>query len=195
MPVTYTNFKKQTYYLCASTTKTGKIRYTFAREQKGEPVEQIPPGYEISESVNGVVSLVKSRPRKILSQELAAVQSVLEQHPQARKYRAGIKQDRIEVYERLGPGANDLMPLIQRMGFPRFDTESQLEDVLDRSARYTAILRFILIDKEQRTFKIQRMCYLGSIDNWMDIGEWGPIDALVPHVISILGTDEFFELL
>jgi len=51
MPVTYTNRKGFTYYLCRGMTKTGKPRYYFAREIKDEPLEQIPDGYTISESV------------------------------------------------------------------------------------------------------------------------------------------------
>ena len=43
-------------------TKTGKPRYYCPREQKDEPVEEIPAGYEIEESVNAIVSLVKTRP-------------------------------------------------------------------------------------------------------------------------------------
>jgi hypothetical protein len=34
MPFTYTNRRGDTYYLCQSTTKTGKPRYVFAREQR-----------------------------------------------------------------------------------------------------------------------------------------------------------------
>ena len=65
MPVTYTNWRGVTYYLCRGVTKTGKPRYYFARQPKGEPVEEIPEGWKISESVNGVVSLMKDRPAQI----------------------------------------------------------------------------------------------------------------------------------
>jgi hypothetical protein len=61
MAVTYTNRKGTTYSLCRGVTKTGKTRYFFAREPVNEPVEKVPEGYEISESVNGVVSLAKVR--------------------------------------------------------------------------------------------------------------------------------------
>jgi hypothetical protein len=61
MSVTYASRKGLTYYLCRGLTKTGKPRYCFAREIKDEPVAEIPPGYTISESVNGVVSLAKDR--------------------------------------------------------------------------------------------------------------------------------------
>ena len=68
MAVTYTNRKGHTYYLCKGMTKTGKVRYYFALERKDGSPDQIPEGYRISESVNGVVSLVKDQPRLILAQ-------------------------------------------------------------------------------------------------------------------------------
>lgn len=53
MPITYTNRKGVTYFLCQGTTKTGKQRFYFARDQKGEPRDAIPAGYEIEESIMG----------------------------------------------------------------------------------------------------------------------------------------------
>jgi len=81
MPVTYTNRKEHIYHLCQGRTKTGKPRYYFARQPTGQPVEEIPVGWEISESVNGVVSLVKKRPAQILPEELAAVEAEVQRHP------------------------------------------------------------------------------------------------------------------
>jgi hypothetical protein len=65
MPVSYTNRKGITYMLYRGQTRTGKPRYYIGRpvQGQGEPVTEIPPGYTISESVNGVVSLAKDRPR------------------------------------------------------------------------------------------------------------------------------------
>jgi hypothetical protein len=76
-------------------------RYYFGRHNQGqgEPVSEIPPGYTISESVNGVVSLVKDRPALILPEEVAAVEAAVRRHPQARRYRVAVKGKRIEIYE------------------------------------------------------------------------------------------------
>lgn len=99
MPITYTNRKGFTYTLCRGTTKTGKPRYTFSCEPKDEPVEQIPEGYAISESVNGIVSLSKERPNQLRPKEVEAVNAVLARHPLKRKYRVGLKPNRIDIYE------------------------------------------------------------------------------------------------
>lgn len=160
MPVTYTSRKGFTYYLCRGVTKTGKPRYYFAREPKGEPVEQIPEGFKIGESVNGLVFLMKDRPEQILPEEVAAVEAAVRRHPKSRNYRVSVKHDRIRA-------------------------------TMEDHARFTPVMRFILADEGQRTFRAERWCYRGSIDDWIDIRSTGTLDRqLVPK----LGTEQFFEL-
>src|SRR5947209_11551169 len=93
MPVNYTNRKGVTYTLYLGQTRTGKPRYYFGRPDQGhgEPVTELPLGFTISESVNGVVSLVKDRPELIQPEEVAAVEAVVQRHPEARRYRVAVK--------------------------------------------------------------------------------------------------------
>jgi hypothetical protein len=63
----------------------------------------------------------------------------------------------------------------------------------ERRARFTPVLRFTLSDAERRTFRAERWCYLGSIDDWIDIGAPGALKKLVRDLIPRLGTDRFFE--
>ena len=64
MPVTYTNRKGKTHYLCQGTTRSGKAWYYFVAEPKDRTVDEIPEGYEIHENVNGLISLAHIRPRR-----------------------------------------------------------------------------------------------------------------------------------
>jgi len=195
MPVTYTNRKGVTYYLCQGITKTGKPRFYFAREPQGDPVEQIPEGYTISESVNGIVSLVKARPAQILPDEVAAVESAVRRHPKSRNYRVGVKQNRIEMYERVGPDVDNLAPIFRELGVMGPGLTERLQARLDQNAQFKPEMRFVLADAEQRTFQAQRMCYRGSIDDFIDLhGELGSIEELARRLVPALGTDEFFEL-
>jgi hypothetical protein len=91
MPITYTNRKGITYYLCRGSTKTGRERHYFARKARGEPVEELPAGFVISESVNGVVSLIRDRPSGIWPTEVALIERTLKRHPQAMMYRIQVK--------------------------------------------------------------------------------------------------------
>jgi hypothetical protein len=194
MPITYTNRKGITYYLSQGVTKTGKPRYYFAREPKGEPVEQIPEGFKISESVNGIVSLVRDRPALIQPEEVAAVEAAVGQHPKSHKYRVNVKHNRIEVYEQIGLDAEEMATALAQEGLGMPGLADRLRPTMERHAQFTPVLRFILADAERRTFRVERWCYLGSIDDWIDVGPMGTVDRLAPQLIPKLGTDQFFEL-
>ncbi|MBU0703892.1 MAG: hypothetical protein KKC18_08495 [Chloroflexi bacterium] len=194
MPVTYTNRKRIIYTLCQGVTKTGKPRYTFARDPEGKRVvDKIPKGWTISESVNGIVSLVRERPPKLLPEEIAAVEEAVRRHPKARNYRVNVKPDRIEVYESVGPDADGLISDLRGFGFLPQAKEADLRAVLELSAQFTPVLRFILQDEEARVYRAERWCYLGSIDDWIFVTT-GAVEQLARRMIPTLGTDEFFEL-
>ena len=198
MAVTYTNRKGTKYFLCRGVTKTGKARYFFAREPKNELVERIPEGYEISESVNGMVSLAKVRPAILLETEILAVKHALENHPRASLYRMDAKARQITVYEREGPDPREVIREISErfglLGFSRDDLAARFEAEKLSRGQFAPVMRFTLIDEQRRRFKAERMCYLGSIDNWIAIGFDKPIDELARSLIPALGSDEFFEL-
>lgn len=196
MPVTYTNRKGNTYYLCQGTTKTGKSRYYFARQPTEGSPEQIPEGYRIGESVNGIVSLVKDRPQLILPQEVAIVEEALAHHPQGRNFRVAVQKNRIVIYERLGPDVETLMTIFGNISsLPTAILKKRTQEQLDQMARFSPILRFILIDPKERKFNVERWSYLGDIDDWIDIWEWGELGTLVRRLIPKLGTDDLFEFL
>ncbi|MEJ2170704.1 MAG: hypothetical protein P8X90_34860 [Desulfobacterales bacterium] len=190
MPITYTNRKGRTYFLCKGKTKTGKTRYYFAGEQKGEPVDEIPEGYKISESVNGIVSLAKDRPSLIHAKDVAVVEAEIKRHPKRRRYRVRSKHDRIEVYEMAGPDAEDLAEIYGDFTFSK--PVEQAQTFLDSHSQFRVEMRFILADPENHTFRAQRWCYLGSIDDWIDI-DYGSIEHLAKEWIPLLGTDELFN--
>lgn len=78
--------------------------------------------------------------------------------------------------------------------FPDIDVNLFRED-MDRSARFTPVLRFILADEAKRPFYVERWCYLGSIDDWVNIGAAGQLSRWVKQTVPKLGSDAFFELM
>jgi hypothetical protein len=193
MPVTYTNRKGITYYLCQSVTKTGKPRYYFARKPKGEPVEEIPEGFTIVEGVNGLAFLKKDRPAQILPKEVAAVEAAVGRHPKSRNYRVSIKHDRIEIHEQVGPDAEDLIRVLEQQGLGMPGLDDRIRAERERYARFTPVLRFILANTERRIFRVERMHY-GGRDEWFELRPKGPVDRLARQLIPKLGTHAFFEL-
>ena len=197
MPVSYTNRKGVTYELYRGQTRTGKPRYYFGRpgQGQGELVTELPPGFTISESVNGVVSLVKDRPALIQPEEVAAVEKALQRHPEARRYRVAVKGNRIEVYEQVGPDYNALVSELHLPVLSSPGLAEELRALEERHAHYTPVLRFTLLDPKQRRFSSERMCYLGSIDGWLELhGHTGSVAKLARALIPTLGTEQFYEL-
>ncbi len=194
MPITYTNRKGFTYFLNKGVTRTGKPRYYFSREQKGQPVEEIPQGYQVDESVNGIVSLVKSRPQLILAEESASVEAALKRHPKARNYRLAVKNDQIIIYEGIGGGIDSLRIILGQAGLKIDSVEDLLQAEIDRYTQFTPMMRFILDDQETREYHSERWCFRGSIDDWIYAGHSGKIDQLAKKLTPKLGTDEFYEL-
>ncbi len=194
MTITYTNRKGVTYYLWRSVSGTGKLRYYFARDARDEPVDQLPEGYAITESVNGIVSLTKSRPSLILPHEVAAVEAQLRQHPRANNYRVGTRQNRIDIYERTGPDVDELLAMWPLSFAPSQESIDGLREDRERRANFTPVMRFILVDPAQRIFRTERMCYRSWVDGWLQILNRGAIKQLASEVVPCLGTDSFFEL-
>jgi hypothetical protein len=63
------------------------------------------------------------------------------------------------------------------------------------TGQFTPVLRFTLIDRDDRQFVAERICYSGAEDDWIDIAFGKPIDELCVQLIPKLGTEEFFELI
>jgi hypothetical protein len=196
MPVSYTNRKGVTYTLYRGQTRTGKPRYYFGRpgQGQGEPVTELPPGFKISESVNGVVSLIKESPALIQPEEVASVEAAVQEHLEARRYRVAVKGNRIEVYEQVGPDYNTLVSELHIPGLSRPGLAEELRALEERHAQYTPVLRFILLDPKQRWFGAQRMSSLGGTDDWLNLGQTGPVAKLARTLIPTLGTEQFYEL-
>lgn len=195
MTITYTNRKGVTYYLCQGQTKTGKPRYLFAREPRGTPVMEIPDGFAISESVNGLVSLARVRPQLVSPDAVAAVEAELDRHPKARNYRLTVRPDRIEIYELLGLDAETLLTKLGAYsGFSRSDLAARLQAEQERYGQFTAVLRFNLVDAGRQVFQTERMCYLGSVDDWIPIGPAAEIPDLAARYVPLLGSDALLEI-
>lgn len=198
MPVNYTNRKGQTYTLYKGQTRTGKSRYYFGRmgSGQGELVAELPAGFKISESINGVVSLVKDHPSLIQPEEIAIIEEEVKQHPHARRYRVAVKHNRIEIYEQVSPNYDALFHQPQMAGLLASapNLAEQLQSQEEHYAQYTPVLLFFLIDPKQRQFGAKRMCYLSSINGWLALKQTGSVREMAHTLIPTLDTDQFYEL-
>ena len=153
----------------------------------------IPQGYQIRESVNGVVSLTKTRRREISDGEISAVMAAVRMHPKASRYRVDTRSSDITIYERIGP---DGLELAAELGLDTHskNTLRRIEERDRRSGQFSPMMRFILTNKERRLFSAQRMCFMSGMDDWIYLQYDKPIGKLARQLVPVLGTDQFFEL-
>ena len=98
MPVTHVNRKRDTYYLHAGKTKTGKPRYWFSTKADGDLVESIPEGYEVYENPDSQVFLRKIVPQLVTPAEVAVVKHGLERYAPGQNCLVDVQGDQIVVH-------------------------------------------------------------------------------------------------
>ncbi len=174
MPITYVNATGKTYYLHQGITKTGKPRYYFSLNNTGTLVNAIPAGYEIYETPNAQVFLRKIPPKLITDEERQLVEAGMKQYSDVHNYKIDVKGNTIVIYT-------------------ADQNEANFRALFALSVHYSPMLQFTLEDSKRRVFSAQRYCFLGSIDDWIDIGH-GELATLVKTYLKHLGKDSYFEL-
>lgn len=186
MPVTYTNRKGVAYTLYRKTGIDGKERHVFARDPVGAPVDEMPAGFRVSESPNGVVSVARDRPALIRPEEIAAVERELRRHPRANDYRLVVKEKRIELYAKIGADAGGAFGQLLAGQGASPEKAAELRDLDDLWAEFTPVLHIALRDPERRTFTAQQRVSRWEGDVWVDLGTAGSIDAVAREAVPQL---------
>jgi len=198
VPVEYKNRRGKIYYLHVGKTKTGKPKYYFSKKRDGELVDEIPYGYEIYEHPGtGGVFLRKKLPQLITNIEKDAIEKELKKKEGSRRYLFDIKGKVITIWESnqdievLRDLFRDVRPTSLN---GRSDNVSAIEDMINIAATYSPVMKFTIEDEKKRTFIAERYCFLGSIDDWIYIGEPDSLKNLVEKYLKHLDEDSFFDL-
>jgi hypothetical protein len=189
MPFTHTNRKGVTYTLYRKIGKDGKPRYVFGRNVVGEPVDELPPGFRVSESPNGVVSVARDRPSLLQPEEIAAVEAEVQRHPQGKELRVVSKPKQIEIYGNVGPNVVAAYHEMVAAGFVPPGREEQMRELDEQFATFSPVLRFVLIDAERRTFAAEEFSSWSGITEWLELGQTGDIAALAGAILPALSKD------
>ena len=198
MQVTYSNRRGKTYYLHEGRTKTGKPKYHFSLKNNGELVDELPDGYEIYEHPgSGRVFLRKKLPQLILNIEKDVIEKELKKKEGSRRYLLDIKGEIITIWESNQDieALRDLFRDVQPASINGLsDDVSKLENIINIAVDYSPIMKFTIEDEKKRTFIAERYCFLGSVDDWIYIGEPDSLKNLVKKYIKHIDQDSFFDL-
>ncbi|MGM0843701.1 MAG: hypothetical protein ACQEUT_01900 [Bacillota bacterium] len=176
MPLSYKNFKGDTYYLHSKLTKKGNTAYHFSKQAKGAAeLRELPEGFEIYEEPNGKVYLRKKTKEYFHEDEIRVIQKGLETHSEIKDFKLDIKKNMVFVFT-----ADEELPIPPLL--------------VDKYKQYDTQLRFVLIDEEERIFEVERFCYLGDIEDWIYIDNSADLESLVQEYAQHLGQDSFYDL-
>lgn len=187
MTIKHVNRRGQSFYLHCSPTKSGGTKYSFSKEKAGAAVEAIPEGYEIYENPNGRVFLRKIQPKIITDEEIVLVERGIKKFSKLKYFQVEAKKETIIIYL---PN-QDVDALADFTKFFGKADKSFIETLI----RYSPMLKFVLLDEEDRIFGAQRFCFLGSIDDWVDIGKWDTLGNLVKEYAKHLGQESYYSLM
>ncbi len=192
MSVEFTNRRGKKYFLHVGKTKTGKLRYYFSMKTEGTLADDIPEGFEIYEHPeSAVVFLRKEVPRLITDLEKKTVERELEKLSSSKWYLIDIKGRELTIFE----SRQDIDRLKAIFGSKVCPHDNpSMDDILSIAVSYTPIMKYILQDEDKRTFTVMRYCFLGSIDDWIQIGGPDPLKEVVKNYVKHLGKDTFFDL-
>jgi hypothetical protein len=191
VPINYTNAKGKTSYLHQGTTKTGKPKYHFSMQSEGTLAASIPAGFEIYENPNAQVFLRRIPPKIITDEERQVVEDGMRKYAEVQDYKIDVKGNAIVIYT-ADQDRETLADVFKDM-YPTPAAYTQLMTLLRQGIHYSPMLQFLLEDEKRRTFTAQRYCFIGSIDDWLDIGH-GPLTTLVKRYVKHLGQESYYEL-
>ncbi|MFC1835505.1 hypothetical protein ACFL2Q_12335 [Thermodesulfobacteriota bacterium] len=188
--VEYTNRKGKTYYLHVGKTKKGNPSYHFSMKPPAKLVKEMPEGYEIYENPNAQVFLRKILPKEILDEEIALLDHELRTHAKPTKYIIDTKGKVISIFwtDQSGPRVGELSS---------FFGMARMEEFCESHGYFSPMIRFTLVDPQERLFIAERYCFRGSIDDWMHLLGGGPdsLQTLVKRYVKHLGEESFYELM
>lgn len=191
MAITYTNRQKKTFYLHVGLTKKGNPKYYLALTPEGSLADQIPDGFEIHEKGSGQVVVRRKLAQLIAPDELTVVQRRLAKVKEARRSYAEREGKFITVF--VARRIHLLEEVVLQMN--PLAKQTKLDDLVDQFLNYDEVFRFVLIDSEKRLFQAQRFCYLGSVDDWIFIGEEDSIENLADLYLPHINQESYFDLM
>ena len=199
MVLEHTNRKGDVYILQSGKTKTGKPHYWCGQKLTGEPLDAIPAGYEIREDpASAIVTLRKVRPTEISALEVKILSDGIRQHAGLEHFIVDVDGESLVVYlpDRGENVADELREMFGGRLWAMSPRMQETRDWLMRHSNYTKMMRFALVDPAKRLFAVQRWCFRGSIDAWIQLlGCRGSLPHVVRKCVPHLGKDSFYDLM
>jgi hypothetical protein len=187
MPIIHINRSGKKYYLHTGPKRGGGTQYFLSTKPEGNLADQIPDGLEIHETVNAGVYLRRRRPKLIREEELEELRRQLKELKTKALYRVEAEGREVIIHE-------STTGIWLAETFHGLASPQKIAENADIFGDYQAVLRFVLVDEEQRVFAPERFCFRGSVEDWIPIGPPGVLPELGRKYFKHLGKDSVFDL-
>jgi hypothetical protein len=177
------------YYLHEGRTKTGKPRYFFAKKAGAGALTAMPAGFEVSESINGVVSVRRKTEGEssVPERDVKLVEAAIERHAHLRWYLVRAVDNAIVIFEP-HPRPEQLLALAPGLG-PLCDVVRFVEERMKR-AQYAPVLK---LERDGDAYAVHRMTYRGE-GGWSWSIMHGKLADVAKKVVPKVGTEAFYDL-
>ena len=159
---------------------------------EGTLAKTTPAGYEIYENPNAQVFLRRIPPKLITDEERHLVEVGMRTYAKVKDYKIDVKGNALLIYT--AEQDMDALADIFKHTHPNPLENTELMTTLRNIIHYSPMLVFQLVDAQRRIFQTQRYCFLGSVDDWIEIGKPGKLATLVKRYVRHLGQDSYVEL-
>jgi hypothetical protein len=178
-----------TYYLHEGRTKTGKPRYFFAKTMGPGMLGEIPNGFEVSESINGVVSVRrKTTDRAVVPEEdVKLVADAVGRHSHLRGYMVRAVDNAVVIFEP-HRRPSELRDIAERYG-ASYRASNFIEERM-KKAQYAPIMKF---ERGVDGYAAMRMTFRGK-GGWSWPLGIGKLQGLATKFVKSIGTEDFFDL-
>ena len=201
----YVNRRGKRYYVLQGATKTGKPKYYCSQKADGLRVTQLPPEYEIYEQPStAVVTVRKVKPSDIRGDEVEFITTQVRSLSKVEYFIVQRDGDSILVYtcDMSSQDMNELFGITTGLQAllrvnPMIQASTQMKAKQAQMAalsQYTPMLRFTLTDAIHRIFLLERWCFRGSVDGWIELDR-DQLDSLTAEYLPHLRDESFYDLI
>ena len=204
----YTNKYGTIYYLHIVRGTDGRTYHVMRKGAEGAAA-RLPKGFEVRENVHGQVAARRVRPKQIkrLEEQLLRIAMknlrpfayLLDIDGNAATVYASAEDRKCFLESLDAEFAEGFAEALTRALAKRYSRElvdmfrARRKEQNARRPRYYPLLRFVLVDKRERRFAVERVCFTGE-SSWIRL-EMLPLTAAVMKYLPHLGRDSFFDLI
>ena len=194
MALQFINRRGEVYYINAKGSGNKKA-FSASRKPSGVPLNSLPEGYEIYERPESAQVFVRRiKPTLILPAEHQRVQDAIRKLARLDHFIVDVENTSLVVY--ITDAERDVsLVLMTEIASMTADQMQSAKAFMLTHARYEKMMRFKLVEKNQRRFNAERWCFVSGIEDWYFLDGDKPLADLLQVYIPHLGKESFFELM